>query len=725
MKLNTTPQNEAVMSNVGEISEFRIRNSAKAFNILSSGLYANKIRAIIRELSTNAVDSHIAANNGNTPFDVHLPTALEPWFSVRDYGQGLDHEQVVNIYTTYFESTKTASNEFVGCLGLGSKSPFAYTDNFTVTAIKNGRKGIYTAFINEHGVPSIALMFEETTTEPNGVEVKFAVNDRNDFYKFEQEAKYVYTYFSLLPVVSNPTNFTFSKAHYETKDIIPGVHSYRNIDGTFAIMGNIAYPINVPNAETNLGDLAYLLKCKLEIHFEIGELDFQASREGLSYIPQTIDAIKTKLSAVRDALSVVLAKEADAIGNEWTRALFLVDKYERPLWRSTVTKYVADTKFELFDLSNTSLSRTKHFTFTSEELAEKYNIELGGFTRYRNEVVAKKIKTDNRAEWDATLSKNVYVDFWTIRVGSDMHFYINDTKRGALDRARNHWRVNNDAIKSKIAVYVITAADKTKPIKDKEFLKAIHNPPNVGKVSDLAVKERDNTRAKDITILKLENKQSRYWGNNGDDMVWRDAGKADKFDPTITHYYLPLSGYSLESTKYGYADTKKIYEAMKNCGINFGVATVFGVRKGDIEFIKTQKNWINLEDHLAAVLTKVDQKTIASMALRMYNDTYNRIEIRDSLLAMINADSPFHSAATAFRGVTQVPYDKHYLKFLTERYAKDNNCDPYVKASALAKTVAEEFARYPMLKMVDCVYGNEKIIADYINLIDSVTKTVD
>ena len=154
-------QEEAIMSNVGEIGEFRIRNSAKAFNILSSGLYANKIRAIIRELSCNAIDSHVAAGRIETPFDVHLPNQLEPWFAIRDYGTGLSHEQVTNIYTTYFESTKTDSNAFIGALGLGSKSPFSYTDNFTVTAVKDGRKGIYTAFINEQGVPSIALMMEE------------------------------------------------------------------------------------------------------------------------------------------------------------------------------------------------------------------------------------------------------------------------------------------------------------------------------------------------------------------------------------------------------------------------------------------------------------------------------------------------------------------------------------------------------------------------------------
>jgi len=101
MIINSTPQNQAIVSNVSEVGEFRIRNSAKAFNILSSGLYANKIRAIIRELSCNATDSHVAAGRAGTAFDVHLPNALEPYFSIRDYGTGLSHDQVTSIYRKY------------------------------------------------------------------------------------------------------------------------------------------------------------------------------------------------------------------------------------------------------------------------------------------------------------------------------------------------------------------------------------------------------------------------------------------------------------------------------------------------------------------------------------------------------------------------------------------------------------------------------------------------
>jgi hypothetical protein len=49
MILNSAPQDQAVLSNVGQIGEFRIRNSAKAFNILSSGLTTSRPWPIYRQ----------------------------------------------------------------------------------------------------------------------------------------------------------------------------------------------------------------------------------------------------------------------------------------------------------------------------------------------------------------------------------------------------------------------------------------------------------------------------------------------------------------------------------------------------------------------------------------------------------------------------------------------------------------------------------------------------
>ena len=715
--INSAPQNEAILSNVSEIGEFRIRNSAKAFNILSSGLYANKIRAIVRELSCNAVDSHIAAGKKDTPFDVHLPNTLEPWFSIRDYGTGLTHEQVTQIYTTYFESTKTNSNEFIGALGLGSKSPFSYTDNFTVTAIRDGVKGIYSAFINDSGVPSIAKMMSEDTDEPAGVEVKFSVNDRYDFEKFRQEARQVYTYFALRPVVSGNADFKFIDVEYETRDVIPGVHSIKGGSRmSIAIMGNIAYPISVPQADQSLGKLSNLLSCSLEMHFGIGELDFQASREGLSYIPQTIESIQRKLEAVNAALTEVLSKEADAIENLWERAMFLKTKSETPLWTAAVNKYIIDTKFELYGAGkHGGYNAFKRFNFDVDMLKRQYNMVIRGFTKSRGNTACSSLKESVDYDRSITPVKTVYS--WEVPVQAGLHFVVNDTKTGALERAKFHWRnIPSDPAVYTQTVFVLEAFDKTKPAKTDAFFKAISNPPVASRhvASALKMKERVVSVAKNVTIMVL---QERGYGGyyREREMVWKDAGKLGTFDDKQTFYYLPLSGYTVQS-KFGMSNVKEFYTDLKECGVTGLQKTIYGVRKGDIEAIKTQKNWVNIEDQIAKSLAVVDNKLMMSLAIQAV-DNYNLISYNEAIVNAIDPNSPYAKLVMQFKGFDKIKYSELSLRRLCNRYANGTNFSP---EAFVQKFVSEGSAidkRYPLLAYLRSAPNTE--VADYINLIDT------
>jgi len=715
MIINTAPQNEAILSNVSEIGEFRIRNSAKAFNILSSGLYANKIRAIIRELSCNAVDSHVAAGKQETPFDVHLPNQLEPWFAIRDYGTGLTHDNVTNIYTTYFESTKTGSNDFIGALGLGSKSPFSYTDNFTVTAIKDGIKGIYSAFINEAGVPSIAKMGEEETTEPAGVEVKFAVNDRWDFSKFQDEARQVYTYFSLRPVITGANSFAFRDVEYLDKDIIPGVHTYK--DGgrrSVAIMGNIAYPIEIPNAEQTLGDLRNMLNCGLEMHFAIGELDFQASREGLSYIPQTIESIKRKLEAVNTALATVLAKEANAISNLWDRAVFLSKRANHPLWTNAVKKYATDTKLETYDVNR--YGGTKEFKLGIDDLAKTYNITVRGFDYSKHSKSYSNLKHGTAYSDQRNAQGNYDMFFyWAFTVGTDLRFIVNDTNIGAVERAKFHYRTNQPNDRARVVV--LDRADRTKEMKLKAFFKAISSPPEsyVSLASDLDKKERQAGVAKNVTILHLTERGSGGYYRERE-MVWRDAGKADTFDSNTTYYYLPLSGFNIES-KFGMNDAKQFYNDLKECGIAGLKTTIYGVRKGDIEFIKTQKNWVNIEDHIAAELSKpIDNKLIMSLVLQTI-DGYNNVSYNYNIVNRVDPKSAYSVFVSKLKGFEKIRYNEQSLKRLCQQYAKGVSFNPEAQVQTYVEECKQVLARYPLLAYLRSVPNEE--LADYINMIDT------
>jgi hypothetical protein len=721
MILNNAPVNEAIVSNVGEIGEFRIRNSAKAFSILSSGLYANKIRAIVRELSCNAVDSHAAAGKKDTPFDVHLPNTLEPHFSIRDYGTGLSHEQVTNIYTTYFESTKTGSNDFIGALGLGSKSPFSYTDNFTVTAIQNGRKGIYTAFINEAGVPSIAQMMEEATDEPAGVEVKFAVTERYDFDKFRQEARQVYRHFALRPVVSGNGDFGFDTPEYESRDIIPGVHSYKNEGrrGSVAVMGNIAYPIEIPAADQSIDqDVRNLLTCGLEMHFAIGELDFQASREGLSYIPSTIAAIKAKLEQLNSALTVVIAREADAIENLWDRAVFLFKKKEHRLWTAAVAKYAFDTNLPTYNTKQ--YSHMARFDFKVEDLAANYNIVIRLLHQGRgSKTVSTGKSTTEYAPGHAKNANGHYITWqeWQIGVDADSHFIINDLKTGAAERARYHYRETGCNVYSR-AIWILDKADKTKAMDTAGFFAAIQEPPIARRfaASTLKQRERENI-GKNVTILKLEKRASGGYRRSDDDMVWRDAGKADTFDKTATFYYVPLSGFSMQSAK-GYGDAKHFHGDVTSLpGLFKG--EIYGVRKGDIADIKLRKNWVNLEDHITAQLNSNFNPKLLMSVVKAQVDDQNLFDMPSSIPGLISADSMYAKILKEFHGVDKFKGNVYNLNSLFAKFAPKANLSPDALVKKYNQMFQEVSLKYPLISKLSTYRVDASDIAEYINLIDT------
>lgn len=198
MKTNVADRNVDV--NVGETNEFTIKANGKAFRALISTLYENKVQSIVREIWSNALDAHIAAGNEDRPFLVTFPTMFNPTFIVRDFGVSLEHHEVMKLYTTVFESTKEDTNDATGKFGLGSKSPFAYTDTFSVCAIKDGQKRFYSAVIGKTGIPAIHFLGSEPTSEENGVEVSFPIKT-DDIRAFRNAALRVSHGFSVKPEV--------------------------------------------------------------------------------------------------------------------------------------------------------------------------------------------------------------------------------------------------------------------------------------------------------------------------------------------------------------------------------------------------------------------------------------------------------------------------------------------------------------------------------------------
>jgi len=270
-----------------ERKQFTIARTAEAFRILSDGLYSNKIKAIVRELSTNAEDSHIKAGNTDV-FEVHLPSYDEPWFLVRDFGTGLSHEDVMELYSTYFGTNKAGDLDTTGSLGLGSKSPLSKQRSFTVISRFQGVENHYIVALNEDRIPEVNYLPEQTTEtdKPNGMEIQVAVAT-GDIYDYIHEAANVYYHFKedRRPRILNGKRYVL-----EQREILiegKGWRVYKGSGSPKAIQANVAYPISTSQIK-NLGVHAEsVLSCWIEIDFDNGSLNYTPSREHLTYDKRT------------------------------------------------------------------------------------------------------------------------------------------------------------------------------------------------------------------------------------------------------------------------------------------------------------------------------------------------------------------------------------------------------------------------------------------------------
>ena len=695
--------NAPVESNLLISSEFRIKSSAKSFSILSSGLYSNKIRAIIRELSTNAVDSHIAAGKPNIPFLVHLPSMLEPWFSVQDFGTGLDEASVLSIYTTYFESTKTESNDYTGALGLGSKSPFSYTDNFSITVVKNGIKSIFSAFINQQGIPAVALMSTSTTEESSGLEVKFSVSKQDDYRNFRDEAAEVFRWFALQPEIQG----TYSPRMLSCvhADICPGVSLSNQTSYPMAIMGNIAYPLkNIPNRHQIDDTLSPLLESGLVITFPIGALDFAASREELSYIPETMAAISNKLTEIHFALIAYIKEEVSKIDNLWEKSLFLSRVYAHKAYRTAIDTYVIDTKFKLYTKGYGYT--IPDYTFDDRDLLPIHNITIRRFTCNGNVTHNQFSTIHNQGDSYRLVS---------IPVQSDVTIVLDDIKIGAISRIRNHF----GKLTKRGILFLISANDfATKDTIYSDFLHIIDNPPTVLKASDLSPPEP--VQRLPVSMLKLTNNAHSSYGSS--ELRWAEV--STPATPVI--YYTVMSGRTsvrLIGDRYEEYDIKTMYDLTSKCSLGeLNTIAVYGVRKSILKDIEQLPNWVLFYNHVEAVVTNLSCELIHSLISDEVVNDYRNLQYNNTaLIPYLNKSSPFIEHLSALKG------DNNLLKIqkTIELYRAMHTAFNYDVACELvnSKYLAIQ-ARYPLLACIS--YGAAHTdIAAYINLIDSSSQPGD
>ena len=312
-------QEEQIISgNLGAGNNFSIAASTKAFEILSNSLYQNKTLAVIREITCNAVDAHTMVGAPVSAIRVHLPTYADPVFYVRDRGPGLSHDDVLSLYTTYFRSTKDQDNTQIGGFGLGSKSPFAVADQFTVTSWHEGEKRTYVCY-KQDGLPRVNHVSTEGCGTDTGIEVRVPLTRSSGSYSdWYEQAGRLFRWWPTKPrcnVDVSAWNFSPDTATFESGQRVDGGPAWtvRNTqpDATI-VMGNVPYRLDF----NSLPDLPIAVKkvmgtVWLAIRVPLGSVSISPSREALSYDPATIKYLTLRLAEIlRDLKQAVEADVA-------------------------------------------------------------------------------------------------------------------------------------------------------------------------------------------------------------------------------------------------------------------------------------------------------------------------------------------------------------------------------------------------------------------------------
>ena len=284
-----TTEKETILGNGSKSKAFSITASPKVFKILSSDLYTNKIRAVVRELITNMIDAH-ALNGNPEKFIIQVPGRLDPRFVCRDFGPGMSDFDIQGddnspgLYNSYFSSSKAESNDFIGGFGLGSKSPFSYTDTFSITSYHKGEIRGYVAYMDGDG-PQIKPTFvkEMGPNDKTGIEIVVPVEEK-DFRNFAYEVSYIMRPFKDLAIINGLDR---EIDYFPDFDDYYGVNPERywpDRGGLYAIYGGIVYPIDGVIRDRNW------LSIRNEVNyikFPMGSLDIAPSREALSLDDRT------------------------------------------------------------------------------------------------------------------------------------------------------------------------------------------------------------------------------------------------------------------------------------------------------------------------------------------------------------------------------------------------------------------------------------------------------
>lgn len=345
---------------------------------------------------------------------VHLPDDFEPWLEIRDYGIGLPLEKIIGepitaqedevllegnmvvkedeipdsaevigvpgfyegalvfrredgeiirtpgLYTTLFHSTKEEDDDQIGAFGLGSKSPFAVSDSFTVESRMNGKLHRFLMYLNAKRIPTVDLITKdletrdpkpEDTDEFNGMTVKIPVKNAR-FSAFSDELVRLGRVMrpEQRPIVENASyRFSWEDISYDFKVNNTYIQPKGQGNIHYAVMGGVSYPIDLDQLDPDTASIMSKFPSSYTF-FELGSLNVPPSREDLSYDEFTRETLSEEFKGTANAILAEKMRDLELACKRGPLALYMEKARLSEMFGSGFRKmvekeYPADKRF--------------------------------------------------------------------------------------------------------------------------------------------------------------------------------------------------------------------------------------------------------------------------------------------------------------------------------------------------------------------------------------------
>ncbi|QDB73302.1 RIIA lysis inhibitor [Vibrio phage VAP7] len=418
-------------------SAFEVEADAKLFATLTASLYTDKQVAVPREMLCNMKDAHIERNElyqagtliapvtsvyaakarmefleqhkeqlkwyapKDKMYELQVPSVLDPTMVFKDFGIGLSVDQIMGpvqttfdnetnkpiilrdekghpvrrggLYKTIFKSTKENSNLTTGAYGLGSKSPYALCDTFTVESRFNGEKHMYIMYMTEDRQPMVDWITKcpETgepapisTDEYNGLTVSMVIQE-HDIQRVIAGCERVLRSFEpewQPELFGQPINVEMydRTSRIGNMFVQPEVEE-NGVKTHYAVQGSVAYPVNTQYLDKDIRMILNSMGADTYTEFPIGLLNVPPSREQLDYVKWTVDNLNQhyrhsldsfKDRVIKDIMDTYKKFESVDGSPAWSLHRYTAVKELRERWGTTLfesaMEQIQDKRYKRF-----------------------------------------------------------------------------------------------------------------------------------------------------------------------------------------------------------------------------------------------------------------------------------------------------------------------------------------------------------------------------------------